>query len=852
MAGRPLQLDTSAKHGPWSAAIAATVAALAATSITDALESPVWYVPVAANIVGLVAFCMALAKDYSKGAAVWRLLCWMAAGGWSMWVRTHEQELPFGTHKQVWWANAENWYLGVVLVVLGGITAGTMAFRQVRAADRAAAEARRIAQEAMAGNVNDEKARQFRIALAATQGIGSYVEVHDPQTGKPVIDPLTGAKRKVLVGGAKIHGLVPWPEQNGRSHGFTIDGDLPPGKTYEDISNLKSLASWLGLPKGCGVEVDEGNTGRNSFIAKVQTHDAFVHNYPFPWELVKPHSMKDPMPLGVKTDGTIAAINVHRYGTVLAGEPDSGKTGAENEMGVFVATAVDGMLIDFDLSMGMSRPYVEPWFRAQMSGDPERMAAVPAPAIGITCPNKAISWFVSECLIDAVGARKSGHARFMSNMMLKLGRGPAEGGVIELYARVDEGGAYGDGSLLGNLTRQNLGQVWGQGRPALTRGLFGGLRGVDEFIPTNIASLSEHRIILRPTKEREAGLFLGWGELPDIKRAQRPGMSYVKSGTNPPYLQKYYMMGDGTDDFTVEQHVAQIAEKCAPWQPELDQITRDVFNAPRVVDVDEEAIKFFRGKPGVTDNEDGTVTVTNFWENRWDIVLPLMFPDEYESGHVKPQPVPAGAVNATAAKSTMKGSGGMKELGRAARALADDQATLAQNLQDLQAAADEAERRRLAGEPPEYDAAAWDQEADRQRGGQQEEDGAPLDEAEFHAWLNTLPVAAAEPHVPNVAAGEKREVSEAAPTPKRQSLLMLAIIAEAGERGLRVSEIHAQFNTVMERHQGEVSIQTIDKRLKRMAESEWVFQPFGPGPGADPKGRWAITEHGRAKLREQE
>lgn len=867
MAGRPLQLDTSAKHGPWSAALSASGAALSTTAITDVVGSPVYYVPTAALFLGIIVFGISLMKKLSRGAALWRMACWFAAGGWSAYARTHEAELPFGTHEAVWWANAENWYLAVVLMILGGITAGTMAFRERHAADRAAKLARK---EALASEgrdtVRDERARAFRIALAEVSGVGRYEARLDPETGKPYINQATGKPIKVLTGGAKIRAVEEWPELHGRSHGYTIDGDMPPGMTYENITNLPGLASYLGLPKGCGIEVDEGNTGRNSFIAQVQTHNAFIHNYPYPDELVRPHTAEEDTPSGVKLDGTIGTIPMRYDNVTMAGEPDAGKSNATHVLGIFDVTAYDALLIDIDLTKSLSVPYIEPWFNAQMSGDPDRMAEVPAPAVAITCPNRPIAWFVTECGVELVNARKSGYRKLIRNMKLPIARTPEDGGVPLLRWRVDEGGAFGDGNLLSNLVRENINQIAGQGRPAAMRTQWGGLRGVDEFIPSNLNALSMHRIALRPTKAQELGYYFGWSDLPDIKRAQAKGQAYVKIGNAVPFVERFYMVGNGAD-LDAETHVAQIAEKAAPWQPVLDPLSVAVFNAPRLVD-DEEAIAFFKGGPGVTENEDGTVTVENFWDNRWEFILPELFPDEYQGTRAKRQPVTAGATAAATPRAATSG-GKMSDLSGASRALTNSTAAMNNAQAALDEAVREANRRADAGEAPEYSLFGGEngvpEPGQGGDGGNGTEDGEPADDAAEIARLNALleqPLAKVpddpalrranppEPQAPGAKPG--------APTPKEQTILVLRIIGAAGEDGIMAGEARKRLNAVLSRWDIEVKEQQFyPNRLKKLVEpvaasgaqgTPLIEQPWGPGPGAEPKGRWVITEAGRQFL----
>jgi hypothetical protein len=113
------------------------------------------------------------------------------------------------------------------------------------------------------------------------------------------------------------------------------------------------------------------------------------------------------------------------------------------------------------------------------------------------------------------------------------------------------------------------------------------------------------------------------------------------------------------------------------------------------------------------------------------------------------------------------------------------------------------------------------------------------------ARLNALYAApSAQPQRPGDEGVEPRPKANA-PTPREQTMLMLRMISSAGPEGILAGRVRTQLNAVMERFGIEVSEQLFYGRLKKLSEPGFISQPWGPGPGAEPKGRWVITDAGR-------
>ncbi|MER5608297.1 hypothetical protein AB0F93_03570 [Micromonospora tulbaghiae] len=875
-ARRPLLFDTAATHGPVTAAISAAVAGFAATAITDWADSPPWAVPLACVVIAVAAGGVAVANNLTLLSAGYRASCWMTAGAWSWYARTHEAQFPYLEQPVVWWANPSNWYLGATLAIVGGLTSGTLAYQQRRAEDLAAAALRREQQQRLAADGDRSRIAALVVeGLAAHCAIGKIEPITDPETKKQLRDPLTGEVMTRVAGGAVIHAVEYWKDEHGNQlgTGYTVDGDMPSGKTYESVQNLLGMVSHLDLPSGCGIEVTEGNRGRRSFLMKVQTKDSLKEDFPYPAEFLEPHSVEGDSPFGMDTTGKALAIPMRYDNVTVAGPPDAGKTNTINDLGLWDATGVDGILVDFDMTGTLSTPYVEPWLEAQLSGDPQRIAAVPQPCVGINAPNLPIAWLVSELMTIAVVKRKTGYRRLMRNMRLPVAPSPEQGGVPLLRARIDEGGAF-HGTYLGQLVRKNIEKIGGEGRPAAIRVLWCGLRGVDKFIPTDVAALAHTLIALRPTKRQELGLYLGWeGGFPDLDKVQKKGSGYLKMGTTTLKAFRTYRVGD--DQVDVEDFVKQVCARASRWQPVLDPVTAAVFNAPTQLLDDPEVTAFFRGQPGVEEDDQGVLTISNFWDNRWQIVLPVMFPDYADQiREMFGAPVPAGAAassTTTAAPTRPTTTGGTPvkpTLSGAVSGLNAANEKMTSAAADLNAAVEEAKRRQAAGLPPEHsllggevppppavDSASADAPVDP--AGPPAGDGDEVDTSWIPDHLDGLPPELQHKQfieeftVPERKPGQPSPLiassQAAAPDVAEQRLMLLGYIVEAGEEGIQARDLRLRLQSELAlRWQLHIEFndQTFHNgRMKRLKVLQLIHKPYAPGEDADPMDAVADRRH---------
>jgi hypothetical protein len=804
---------------------------------------------------------------------------------WSWWARTHGEAVALLGLGDQWWANAENWYLAGLGAAMAGVSGSVLAHRERSAKDKKVqaerAEALRLLRENARKN---STARKLEYAIAEVCGVGRLEAVVDPETRAPVITR-EGKPLVKLVDGVKIVAVEEWTDHDGTplGTGFTADGDLPAtGASWERIAQgAIGLAAYLKLQKGCGITVDEG-VHRGAFRMEVQTVDRMGDDFPYPEDLIKPRSADDDTPAGVELRGRRALIPMRYDNVTLAGEPNSGKSNTTHVLGIADVLADNALLFDIDLSGSLSEPYVRSWLQAVRSGDPEQIAEVPHPGVAMAAPNLPIAWLMTNRMLAAVVARKTRYRSLIKNGKLPLAPSPDLGGVPLMRLRVDEGGALKAGGLLGALTRENAEQIAGQGRPAAERVLWGGLRGVDEFIPIEVATAARTRIAMRPSQKQELGLYMGWdGMFPDLKRVQHSGMSYTRFGADSPTVVKYYAIGSEKGDST-EDVVADICARAAKWQPELDPVTRAVFNEPVKLDIDEVLIDFFRGGPDVEENEDGTLTITNFWENRWQFILPVLFPDDETPGDAPAERVPVTAsasasAASTAAPTISKGVRPMtkgetaQNILNAGKNMTAAHTEMTEAMAAVQRRMDEVAARREAGLPETEeggDLLGADETGDTPQPvepvGQLGDEPAagpdllgadelpaepPLTPAEIEVQrLNAQFAApAAQPKRPGDP-GVAPRPADKAPSPREQTMMMLRMISNAGAEGILAGRVRNQLNAVMERFGIEVSEQVFYGRLKKLSEPGFISQPWGPGPGAEPKGRWVITDAGTLYL----
>lgn len=896
-----VKANWGATHGPvWGAFNAALGAALF-TLFSDMFTITAWAGTVAGLVVAACAYGAARHAKLHPQSAGWRAAAWILVGGWTTWARTHETSvtLPVIDKQFAWWAaNGVNWILLLVLVLVAAVGGTWLAGRPE---DPQTAQEREIRKQhlelAKRYNGRDDSresalADEWELRIARTQNIGTIETVKvldkaDPQGKKEVvlIDPRTGRPVVRVIDGVEIFNIEFWTDDDGNelktwnpskkaweNDGFTFAGVFPEGgHSWRDISGVQ-LANDARLPAGCTVAINEG-ADRGTFQGRVQLVNVLSKDRPYPTDFAV-KSILDGVHIGFKDNGKPATLDMAGHNTTNAGAPESGKTNCSNVAGMRLVETTDTLIFDYDIAGGgVSAPFLpEEWLDG-------RYDLAPQPGVAIAAPNVELAWIVSTIGVRLVAGRKKGYQALKRDGKVPLGHcldktcGCGGHGIPLIMHRVDEGWSLYKAGQVGYMTRANLEWIAGEGRPGRSRVFYGALGSTDEYIPNGVQRLAPNRIALRQPDETEIARFIGWTKGFDPDVFKKPGNAVVRDHNENVEVVKLLRL---SDEDTIRKGVLA----CSSRRPVLDPVSERIANADIVVD-HPQLVEYFKGKIDVVENgryaqndghwiADGTLTIRNFWKNRWLFILPEMFPARFSTlmdesmvavGQTPGQPVRTTEPpdDGTAAPADLATAIPTATRGKTVITNMETPEAMASAIHAMRSSEMELAEALAAGE-----AAA--QAADRRYADRQAEAGAVQQALEGENWVpetvDGLPPSFRAAAPPSTAAPQQRPAVQpqntapkVADDPARQRIMLLGYIVAAGTDGLSVGPLRQRLiEDVSEADGGEpykISDQAFRKsRTERLAADSLISQPYASAdedllaPDGGKKSHWVATEAG--------
>ncbi|OSY51997.1 hypothetical protein [Streptomyces fradiae] len=283
-----LALDWDRGHGPVTGPINAAAATLTTSWAGHLLDTP-W--PTAAAIAGAGLIGSHIAgrlRHVTTTTLHMRAAAWLGIGGWSSWAIAHG---PWST-----------WSIGTLLGGAIGLGAA------INAAHHAEAQAP---------------------AKAAAAETAAREEQRAAQRGVLAAEWSERIARVCAIPGVQIVGIEHW--QQG---GYTLDAELPPGgASWKDLARrTDAFAADAKLPEGCGVEIGPG-THRGAAILRIATENHLQADVDYPADYT-PLTVNQPVPLGVRRDGTVYGPVNRQASMLLVGQRGSGKTNLMHVIGV--------------------------------------------------------------------------------------------------------------------------------------------------------------------------------------------------------------------------------------------------------------------------------------------------------------------------------------------------------------------------------------------------------------------------------------------------------------------------------------------------------------------------------------
>lgn len=910
-----------AKHGPVWGAVNAALGAIVFTVFTDLANTPAFWGVGVGIIVGIIAFGASRHAKLTMKSAAWRGGAWLAAGLWTWWARTHESTVSV-LDDRFWWANMANWLVVVVLMLVAAV-GGRWLGGQVEDPEARKARETREAQLKLAERYNrKDDTRENRLAdeweqrIARVNRIGRVEKVQvvdlaaDPsgKTKTDLIDPRTRKPVVRVVDGVEIYNIEFWKDGNGKeikeydkrrkqwvNTGFTFEGVFPEGGHSPASIDGPSLANDARLPAGCTVRIAPGHD-RGSFIGYVQLFNVLAVARPYPTDFT-PKSILDGIHMGFEEHGAPKILNVAGHNTTNVGAPESGKTNASNVAGLRVVETTNALLFDIDIAGGgVTTPFLpDEW----LNGDP----AVPQPGVAVAAPVVELAWLVTTIGVNIIAARKSQLPKKDGKVPLGHCMNPAcscdPKGVPLLFWRIDEGWSLWLAGEIGRMARDNIEQIAGEGRPARCRVFYGALGSTDEYLPLGVGRNAPNRIALAQPDEGEIARYLGWGKDFDASIFNTAGNAAVRTfegGSNIDVVKLFHL----SDEETIRQGV----RVCSPRRPVLDPVSEAAANGPIRIE-HPQLVEYFRGKIDVVENGrhaetdghwiwDGSLTITNFWKNRWLFILPHLFQDRFgnimaeemaKRGQAPATAQPAAAMAGSNTTSTTPRAGGTNtvvnddnvSMGTRLKNMQDANAALADAMAAGEAAAREADARNAekAGELGEIqEALAGDGDKGDQGGeGDQPSPAAatplPPAPADFrvpdtidelpegfrlNAW--STPPAGAVPAQPAAQAVPRTQATGPALSndPTRQRLMVLGYIVEAGAEGVSVGPLRQRLIAEVAAEIGDaysLTEQAFRKsRIDKLIANALIHQPYQGtdedllAPDGGRRSHWVATDRG--------
>lgn len=158
----------------------------------------------------------------------------------------------------------------------------------------------------------------------------------------------------------QVNKLEKW--ENGAGETYYIDASVDGvvARTIEGAA--ETIANRKQLPKGCGVEILEGER-RGQWIVRVETKNLVVNAVSYPVDDLKPSTIYGLIRFGVKRSGAEMAMMIRQMSVYLWGQKRRGKTTTLYAIISSLAQCTDALVWVVDLNKGgAARPFLKPYF----------------------------------------------------------------------------------------------------------------------------------------------------------------------------------------------------------------------------------------------------------------------------------------------------------------------------------------------------------------------------------------------------------------------------------------------------------------------------------------------------------
>ncbi|MDH6130371.1 hypothetical protein [Kitasatospora sp. GP82] len=503
MSKRQSPIDWTGGHTPaWAAINGAGISAVTATAGYLA-HAPLWIGPAEGAAGAIAAAAVATRRRFSPGHRVYRAATWLVAGGWTSWAM---ETGPWSS----WWP-ATALIAGATLA--WGCSAAYEAWEEEAPARRAAAEAQ--AQREKTGDAWEER-----------------------------------LERVCRVAGCHVIGVEEW--ETGK--GYSIEVELPGGTTVDAIaSQAMALRSDLRLPRGCTLEVDQGED-YGVIVIRVNTVDGIAQLIPFPEDLSRT-SINNPFSLGEFRDGEKSLASLRFHCGLIIGQPEGGKTNLLNVINASLGRCDDVLIWHIDTTgAGITLPWLRSWAREGTASKPvvDWSASTVDEALLMLC--------VAE---EIIAVRKRDYQDLM--YAVNDDKVPVDHTRPEIIIIADEV------AQLPQPVQDGINAVINTGRASGVRAVNSALRGTRDMVSASMKEMTRLRIAMRVSDESEYHQI--FNDPRGLKKADAAvqGSGFFEYDNSAVQAFKAYRLEP--------KDIARISQVVAGYRPVMDEISLGIPSA---------------------------------------------------------------------------------------------------------------------------------------------------------------------------------------------------------------------------------------------------------------------------------
>jgi S-DNA-T family DNA segregation ATPase FtsK/SpoIIIE len=403
--------------------------------------NPVWGAGVAvAGALGHLA--VSAHHAYAPSAIMYRLAAWAGAGSWLAWALSGEHNLFTQP--------------GIISLGAGALVAGIAS--------------------PLANNTRDGDRPSRALILRSAA-----------RAGDEWADRIARVCRVRL----KVTNVITWPS----GAGYDVHADLPPGGvTRRQIADrAEGLATDARLPKGCGVQVDDG-PHRGAIILRVATVNRLAEPITYPADYTA-RSVLQPVGFGEYPDSSSVEALLRELSVLVSGPRGKGKTTLLQVLTAALLRCRDHLVWHLDLNGGgITQPWIDVWLDGRV-----RRCPIDWPAPNLPEAKKAL-----RAAIAIAKHRKAAYRKLkrLHNQSLL----PISADLPQITLIVDEGAeAVKDQEL-----QKLIGELQNIARNEAVNVVMSSLRPTSDLVPVNMRKQTGVRVQTYGPDEEEMNHMFGW------------------------------------------------------------------------------------------------------------------------------------------------------------------------------------------------------------------------------------------------------------------------------------------------------------------------------------------------------